>query len=63
MRRVNPLDGAGHLLVRRALEREDEIAYALFDLLAPQQEWTPSEWQQWLREMSTDNRKIEEVNE
>jgi len=61
MRRTNPLHDAGHLLVRRALEREDEIAYALFDLLAPKTEWTPKEWQQWLRQMASDTRKIEEV--
>ena len=61
MIKSNPLIGAGHLLVRRALEREDEIAYALFDLLAPQQEWTPDEWQQWLKTMSEDDRKVEEV--
>jgi hypothetical protein len=35
----------GHLLIRRAIQRDDWVAEAIFDLAANgQSEWTPRQW-------------------
>lgn len=56
------LDDYGHLLVRRAIEREDVVADAVLDLLAgTQKEWTLAEWEAVLHTASQDSRRIREM--
>jgi len=43
---------AGHLLVRRAIFRDDWVASLIFDLAAGDKEnWTTREWNQILRDL------------
>ena len=49
----------GRLLVRRAIDRDDWIAEAIFDIAANgKREWTPSEWEALLTEISGDDMTI-----
>ena len=51
----------GHLLVRRAILRNDWISDALLDLAAGSQtEWTPQEWNVLLKELRESSEKIED---
>lgn len=45
-------DEAGHLLVRRACDRDDWIGSAVLDVAAgDKREWTPSEWSAMLADL------------
>lgn len=52
---------AGHLLVRRAIVRDDWIADAVLDIAAiGKTQWTPSEWNALLAELSQESAKLAE---
>ena len=49
---ANDIADYGHLLVRRAIHREDWVADEIFDRAAEgRTEWTPSEWAALLKEL------------
>lgn len=51
----------GHLIVRRAVLREDDISQALFDLAAGDRiQWTLEDWQPILADLLNCNDKIED---
>lgn len=52
-------DEAGHLLVRRAIDRDDWIADAILDIAAGKKtHWTPQEWSQLLAELYSCSDKV-----
>lgn len=55
------LEDHGHLLVSRAIERNDEISYAIFDVAAAgKTDWTPAEWYQLLKVLENCKLKIKD---
>lgn len=51
----------GRLLVRRAVDRDDEVSQTLLDLAAgDQREWTPQQWDALLSELTGCDMTIEE---
>lgn len=63
MMRTNEHDLAdhGHLLIRRAVNRDDWISDAILDLAANgQREWTPGEWLDLLTELETSDMTVSE---
>lgn len=63
MMRTNEHDLAdhGHLLVRRALDRDDWICNAILDLAANgQREWDLAEWTALLTELETSDMTVAE---
>ena len=53
------LEAADHLLVCRAIERDDAISDAVLEILAgSQREWTLDEWENLLATGLADRRKI-----
>ena len=55
------LDDHGHLLVRRAVDRDDAVTLAILDLaVGDQTEWTPQQWDTLLSELAGCDMTIEE---
>ena len=60
--RTEILSRNGHLLVRRAVQRDDDVAQAVLDTLAGQKRsWTLSEWEGLLFEATLDDRLVKEL--
>ena len=56
---TNRLEDHGHLLVRRAVLRDDWISDALLDLAADgQTDWTPKQWDTLLTELQSSTLNI-----
>ena len=53
------LSSYGHLLVRRAIERDDWVSESIFNLAAGDQaHWTPEEWAPILTDLETCDDKL-----
>ena len=56
------LEENGHLMVRRAIEREDAVADAVFNVLAGSRlEWTLEDWEELLHNARLDDRRVRQL--
>ena len=52
-------EAAGHLLVRRLVDRDDWISQGIFDIAAgARTDWTPQDWRTLLRDLKASQLKL-----